>query len=171
MSPKYANIFDCSFNLSIYAIYGPISLWFEYDAPLCLCYHRMSLERTSFEITSLEWTSLERTSVKTMSVKTQKDVISNVKNNVSGSWAPCSGALVSYLSFLIPFRPTNQIYTGFYTVLQKKMNDDTDSSLIYINDVQNWILIKGMLKVTCRVTWESNINICGTLDQPKKIFS
>ena len=31
MSPKYANIFDCSFNLSIYAIYGPISLCFEYD--------------------------------------------------------------------------------------------------------------------------------------------
>ena len=36
----------------------------------CLCYHRMSLERTSFEITSHESTTLERTFVKTMSVKT-----------------------------------------------------------------------------------------------------
>ena len=47
----------------------------------------------------------------------------------------CSAVLVSYLPSLTPVIPTNPIYTPFYIVLQEKMNDD--SSLIYINDVQN----------------------------------
>ena len=70
-----------------------------------------------------------------------------------------------YWPSIIPFTPTNQIYTPFCIVSLKKKNQD--SSLIYINYVQNWISIKGMLKVTCRVTSGSNINICGTFDQPK----